>query len=129
MNCIRYLTSSDPTVVTSATPELFPSKTESPSLIDVAMSAELALPNDVTASLYCNMRKPWRFVIIPDLPEMSFSVTCEGGELKMAGFVIPTLWHSIEVITKGTSGATKKRVEKVYKSSEGGKKGEEWWTT
>ena len=130
MSVIRYLASSDPTAVVSATAELSPEKAGKSSLIDTAMTASLELPNNITASLYTNLRKPWRFGILPPMPEADFVVTCEGGELKMRNFAIPTIWHSIEVVTKaGPNGTTKKRVEKVYKSTESGSEGEEWWTT
>ncbi|KAJ3528544.1 hypothetical protein NM688_g7984 [Phlebia brevispora] len=131
MNCLRYMTGSEPTSVTSATPDLFPSKTQSPSLVDGGMTAELSFPNDVTGSLFCHLRHPPSYFIVPKMPELLFKAECEGGELKLFNFVLPTAYHYIEVTTKtGQDGkGRKKRIEKVYKPAQDGWPGEDWWST
>ncbi len=131
INCLRYLTSSNPTSVLSATPDLVPSKTDSPSLVDAGTTATLAFPSDITGTLTCHLCKPPTLRVIPKLPNVTFQVTCENGEMSMYNFVMPTLYHWIEVSVKTGKGGKdrKKRVEKVYKPTDPEWKGEEWWTT
>ena len=128
MNCLRYFASSNPTSVTGATPDIIPSHSGKPSLIDAGMKAELTFPKDVTGSLFCHLRNPPRFKIIPRIPEFFLTVTCEGGELKMNNFIMPAFYHSIEVTVKSSAGQ-KKRTEKVYKPAEKGWEAEDWYST
>ncbi|KAJ3528545.1 hypothetical protein NM688_g7985 [Phlebia brevispora] len=131
MDCLRYMTGSEPTSVTSAKPDLFPSKTQSPSLVDQGMTAELTFPNDVTGSLFCHLRHPPSYYIIPKMPEFLFEAECEGGELKFFIFALPNIYHYIEVSTKTSKDGQerKKRVEKVYKPTQEDWSGEDWWST
>ena len=131
MSCIRYMTSAEPVTVTSAKPATFMGKTRSAPNVDEGMTAEVTFPNDATGTVFCHLRNPPSFWFIPKMPEFFLSVKCEGGELKMNNFVMPTLYHYIEVSVKtGKDGKGRKsRVEKVYKPIEAGIKGEEWWTT
>ncbi|THG96182.1 hypothetical protein EW026_g5612 [Hermanssonia centrifuga] len=69
INCLRYLTSSNPTSVLSATPDLVPSKTDSPSLVDAGTTATLAFPSDITGTLTCHLCKPPTLRVIPKLPK------------------------------------------------------------
>ena len=62
------------------------------------------------------------------MPQMSLTVTCEGGDLKMYNFILQMLYHYIEVSPKDRKEG-KARVEKVYKPTEEGWKGENWWGT
>ncbi|KAF8074938.1 NAD(P)-binding protein [Lyophyllum atratum] len=135
LNCIRYLSSSNPTSVLSASHDLH-TPSSSPSSfkpdVDRGTSATLALPNDVTASLRCDLGVPFSYGIIPSVPQIRATVTLEGGEIEMYNFVLPTLYHSIKVTTKGANDKGKKtRVEKVYTFADGQMdgKGEAWWTT
>lgn len=131
MNCIRYMTSTEPVTVTSAKPAVFSSKTRPASNIDEGMTAEVTFSNDATGLVVCHLRNPPSYYFIPKMPEFLLTVQCEGGELKLYNFVMPTFYHYIEVSMKtGKDGkGRKKRVEKVYKPTEAGVKGEEWWTT
>ncbi|KAJ4473635.1 NAD(P)-binding protein [Lentinula aciculospora] len=135
LNCIRYLTSSDPTSVVSAT--AFPLKAANinETKIDRAMNATLALPNDVLATLEVDLAMPWEF-FPPKLFKFWVEVKCEGGDVELLNFVLPTFCHSIKVSTKA-GGTTTKRIEKVYKfadahmddNSKALDLGEDWWLT
>ncbi|KAJ3812505.1 NAD(P)-binding protein [Lentinula aff. lateritia] len=135
LNCIRYLSSSDPISVVSATPLPLKSANIQETKIDRGMSATLALPNDVLASMDVDLSMPWEF-FPPKLYKMWVEVKCEGGAVGVQNFVLPTFWHSIRVSNKA-GGATAQRVEKVYKfadahsddQSEALDLGEDWWLT
>ncbi|KAJ3762072.1 NAD(P)-binding protein [Lentinula raphanica] len=132
LNCIRYLTSSDPTSVISATALPLKSANITETKIDRAMTATLALPNDVIASLEGDLAMPWEF-FPPKLVKVWVEVKCEGGTVELLNFVLPTLYHSIKVTNKA-GGTTTKRVEKVYKFADAhfesnSNLGEDWWLT
>lgn len=128
MNVLRFLAGADPTSVLSATQLNVPKPVrDSPQLVDEGMAATLAFPDDVTGSLSVNLREPFLYGIIPRFPKVHVSVQCENGEIRVFNFVMPTLYHYIEVKTKDKGGKT--RTEKVYKPTEAGFKGEEWWLT
>ncbi|KAJ3927908.1 MAG: NAD(P)-binding protein [Lentinula lateritia] len=135
LNCIRYLSSSDPISVVSATPLSLKSANITETKIDRGMSATLALPNDVLASMEVDLSMPWEF-FPPKLYKMWVEVKCEGGNMGVQNFVLPTFWHSIQVSNK-VGGTTTKRVEKVYKfadahiddHSKALDLGEDWWLT
>jgi predicted dehydrogenase len=131
VSCIRYLMDSNPTSVVSAKPNMFRTKDGIKDNIDVGMSATFTFPADATGSIYCCLREPPRFGIIPILPGIDFTVQCENGELKMYNFGFPTLYHYLEISTKTGPGGKerKKRLEKVYTSTKPGVKGEAWWST
>ena len=130
MNCIRYLSSSNPVSVLSASHELLnlPSspKDFAPN-IDRGTVATLSLPNDVVATLHCDLGLPPRLGFIPQFPRVGVTVECEGGKVDMMNFIVPTLYHSIKVYVRDKTT----RVEKVYRFEDAGMdaKGEEWWTT
>ncbi|KAF5383625.1 hypothetical protein D9615_003556 [Tricholomella constricta] len=133
LDCIRYLSSSNPTSVLSANHDLHTPASAASSFkpdVDRSTTATLALPNDATASLKCDLGIPFSYGIVPSVPQVRAIVTCEGGEIDMFNFVAPTLYHSIKVTTKGANGG-KTRVEKVYTFAEGKMegKGEAWWMT
>lgn len=131
MNCIRYLSSSDPTSVLSTVHTLFTPRSPPPgyvSKVDRRMEATLALPNDVTATLRCDLAVPPTYGFIPKIPRITAKVEGVLGSVEIFNFAAPTLYHSIGVKIKGGHS----RVEKayVYKDVEGKKGlGEEWWTT
>ncbi|KAJ3862035.1 NAD(P)-binding protein [Lentinula novae-zelandiae] len=135
LNCIRYLSSSDPTSVVSAIALPLKSANIQETKIDRAMSTTLALPNDVLASMEVDLSMPWEF-FPPKLFKMWVVVKCEGGDVEVQNFVLPTFWHSIKVSNK-VGGTTTKRVEKVYKfadahiddHSKALDLGEDWWLT
>ncbi|KAJ3917816.1 NAD(P)-binding protein [Lentinula edodes] len=132
LNCIRYLSSSDPVSVVSATPLSLKSANITETKIDRGMSAILALPNDVLASMDVDLAMPWEF-FPPKLYKMWVEVKCEGGNVGVQNFVLPTFWHSIQVSNKASGGTTTQRVEKVYKFADDQSKvldlGEDWWLT
>ncbi|KAJ3917815.1 NAD(P)-binding protein [Lentinula edodes] len=121
LNCIRYLSSSDPTSVVSAIALPLKSANIQETKIDRAMSTTLALPNDVLASMEVDLSMPWEF-FPPKLFKMWVVVKCEGGDVEVQNFVLPTFWHSIKVSNK-VGGTTTKRVEKALDL------GEDWWLT
>ncbi|KAI0093432.1 NAD(P)-binding protein [Irpex rosettiformis] len=133
MNTLRYFTSSDPTSVLDAKPDIFKGKNDSEhtDLIDTGMEATLAFPNDAIGTLTCHLRAPPKFRVIPIWPEMRLNMVCENGELDFFNHIMPVIYHSIKVSTKtGKEGKGRKtRVEKVYRPLQDGQKGEDWWTT
>ena len=132
LNIIRLLASSTPSSVVAATATVYPSPSSTEQLVDLSTKATLSFPNDVTATLYCNLNMPWwgPFGLIPPMPRVIVKVKCENGEIELYNFVLPTLYHWIRVRVEDASrrGKVKERVEKVYKFADGGK-GEAWWTT
>ncbi|KIK61644.1 hypothetical protein GYMLUDRAFT_96498 [Collybiopsis luxurians FD-317 M1] len=138
INCIRYLTSSNPTSVVSATPVPLKSANIQETKIDRAINATLAFPNDILATLEGDLAMPWKF-FPPKLFKLWVEVKCEGGDVTLINFVLPTFWHSINVSTKAGSTTTT-RTEKVYKFADahlehgaGDSKtldlGQDWWLT
>ena len=126
VNCIRYMSSLNPTSVLAATPVAYEPASVPASYVknvDRRMEATLGLPEDITATIACDLSAPHTFGFIPKIPQITLLVQGELGSLEMFNFVLPTLYHSITVKIKG--GHT--RVEKIYKGTEG--KGEDWWTT
>ncbi|KAH9479443.1 D-xylose 1-dehydrogenase (NADP(+)) 2 [Psilocybe cubensis] len=129
VNCIRYTASSEPTSVIATTHIPFQPSTPSADYVknvDRRMEATLALPNDATATLRCDLSAPHKLGFIPDAFPLKLGARVEGelGSVEMFNFVMPTLYHSITVKIKGG----RKRVEKVYKPKEGDK-GRDWWLT
>lgn len=130
INCLRFLSSSEPISVISASS--IPH--EKDSRVDVGMTASLAFPNDVIGSVSTHMSVPPRFGFIPStLPKTDCKIVGEKGEIYVNGWVIPTFYHYIEVSTKD-GNKVKKRTEKVYDPKDvktgpvAGWKGEDWWT-
>lgn len=130
INCLRFLSSSEPISVISASS--IPH--EKDSRVDVGMTASLAFPNDVIGSVSTHMSVPPRFGFIPStLPKTDCKIVGEKGEIYVNGWVIPTFYHYIEVSTKDEN-KVKKRTEKVYDPKDvktgpvAGWKGEDWWT-
>jgi hypothetical protein len=122
MSVTRYL-AGEPTEVLSATHIIDP-KLSSSKLIDRGTDAHLTLANGATARINCDLSVPPRFGFIPRMFDMRVVATCEKGEVEIFNFVMPTIWHWIEVRTN-EDGKVKKRTEKVYK----GERGEVWWST
>ncbi|TFK39890.1 hypothetical protein BDQ12DRAFT_734614 [Crucibulum laeve] len=135
LNCIRYLSGSNPVEVLSASYEGY--KPPSAPLdftpnVDRRTTATLSLPNNVIATLTCDLGIPYRYGIIPNMPQINAIVRCEGGDIELFNFVMPTLYHSITVQSKDGTGGVKTRTEKVYKFAElqePDMNDEEWWTT
>ena len=132
LNCVRYLSGSNPTEVLSASSEVFPND-ESKSLVDTSTTATLSFPSSVVGTITCNLRQAPSYGFIPKFPSVKVRVECEGGEVEAFNFVLPTLYHYIEVAVKDGAGGKgrKKRTEKVYRPKDADMdwKGEEWWTT
>ncbi|PFH51856.1 hypothetical protein AMATHDRAFT_58388 [Amanita thiersii Skay4041] len=130
LNCIRYLSSSNPVSVTSASHHLHVPPSASSSFtpnVDRGTTAELVLPNNATATLECDLGIPYKFGFIPSFPSITAKVECEGGLIEVYNFVLPTFYHSITIRKNGE----KSRTEKVYTFEDGKMrgKGEDWWTT
>jgi len=133
LDCIRYLASRNPTSIISAQHELYTPPSAPSSFapnIDRGTMVTFALPNDITASLTCDMGKPLTYGIFPPIPQVRAIVSCDGGDVELYNFVLPTLYHSLTIRTRSGEGY-KKRVEKVYTFSDGKMrgKGEAWWLT
>lgn len=133
LDCIRYLASSNPLSVISAEHNLHIPLGADASFkpdVDRGTTATLALPNDATATLTCDLRVPFAYGIIPSIPQIRAVINCEGGDIELYNFALPTLYHSITVTTKDGKNV-KTRVEKVYTFADGKMegKGEAWWTT
>ncbi|KAK7056257.1 hypothetical protein VNI00_002810 [Paramarasmius palmivorus] len=130
VNCLRYLASSDPIELLSASCTKHIPKKSLPSYeskVDRATTATLSFPNDIIGTINCDLSQPWKFGgLVPPFPEVSANVECEGGDIRIFNFVLPTLYHSITVKKRDGKKVTS-RTEKVYKPAEG--KGEEWWLT
>jgi predicted dehydrogenase len=123
LSAVRFFASRDPTAVLAAIASVAP-PTEP--LVDKGMSATLALQGDATANIECHFGQPAAYGVLPRKPAMFVKVACEGGEMQLSNFVLPTLWHSIVVSKRDGVGRTM-RTEKVYRPASG--KGEVWWTT
>jgi hypothetical protein len=95
--------------------------------IDRGTTATLSLPNDVVATLNCNLGLLPYLGFIPRFPRVDVTVECEGGKVELYNFVQPTMYHSIKVHKHDKTT----RVEKVYKFTDAKMdgKGEDWWTT
>jgi hypothetical protein len=76
--------------------------------IDSGTIETLSLPNDVVATLNCNLGL---LPYLPHLPRVGVTVECEGGKVELHNFVQPTIYHSIKVHKHDKTT----RVEKVYK--------------
>lgn len=131
MNAIRYVSSSssssEPESAVAATHVGFipPSaRSDYVANVDRRMEATLGLAKDVSATLRCDLSVPPRFGLVPTIPKIGMRVDGEVGRVEMYNFVLPTLYHYIEVKIHGGHG----RVEKVYRGKEG-MKGKEWWST
>lgn len=134
MNCIRYLAAANPAEVTTASHIPSPISTHSTgsshSLVDRRTTATLSLPNSVLATITCDLGVPFYLGLLPTMPQVKVTVECEGGEVELFNFVLPTLYHWIRVsIRDGARGGRRHRIEKVYKFQAGKGKGEDWWTT
>lgn len=122
---MRYITGAEPLSVVAATADVFSEG------IDAGTTATLAFPGDVTGTLSCHLRMPPRLRFIPAFPQVHVRAECEAGEVTLFNFVMPTIYHYIDVKVKSreTGKVTSKRVEKVYKPRSEEWKGEDWWTT
>ena len=137
INCIRYLSSSDPISILSATCETFTppsSPADFTPNIDRRTTATLVLRNDVIATLDCDLGIPHYLGFIPHKPRLGVVVECEGGTVELNNYVLPTIYHSINVCRGARGGKSKSncRVEKVYTFADAGVyglKGEDWWMT
>ncbi|KIM36878.1 hypothetical protein M413DRAFT_31275 [Hebeloma cylindrosporum] len=103
LDVIRFLSSSDPFSVLSA------SHSELVGKVDKSASATLALPNDVTASLTCDISSSPSWGFIPNF-DFSFEVDLEGGNIRLNQFMISHLYHAITV-TKRTGEKLAEKVE------------------
>ncbi|KAG2071288.1 NAD(P)-binding protein [Suillus decipiens] len=125
LSCVRYLASSNPSAVISATAIR---DTRDPR-IDTGTTANLTFASmrpgtePVRSTIKCDFANPPRWGFIPRLPEVSVRAVCERGSIEMFNFVLPVIYHSITVRPDGDVP----RTEKAY-TFDGGK-GEDWWST
>jgi predicted dehydrogenase len=114
---IRYLASAEPTAVIGASAKTYGSPN-----VDVSTVASLALPNNATASLSCNMRRAWKYGgLLPGFPDSGVRVHCEMGSVELDQFIGPQFTHSI--IVKDAGGGA--RYEEAYTFDD---QGEKWWS-
>ncbi|KAG1812657.1 NAD(P)-binding protein [Suillus variegatus] len=125
LSCVRYLASSNPTAVISATAVRYPRDPR----IDTGTTANLTFASSkpgeepVRSTIRCDFAVPPRWGFIPHWPEISVRAVCERGSIDVFNFVMPVIYHSITVRPDGDVP----RTERAY-TFEGGK-GEEWWST
>ncbi|KAJ7766203.1 NAD(P)-binding protein [Mycena metata] len=115
VSSMRYFTGQNPTQVLSAKHELANPQ------IDRRTEATFALPGSITSTIVCDLGMPWKFKLIPSMPDLNAVITCEKGDIKVTNYIAPTAYHSITVTAGG-----KRRVEKAYTFPD---LGEPWWTT
>jgi predicted dehydrogenase len=89
------------------------------------MTATLALPNSVTATLQTDLAMPYN--VIPSLPQLLLAVDCENGGVELYNYIMPTFYHYIRVV-KVEGNKKKTTVCKEYQFKDKAK-GEAWWTT
>ncbi|KAJ7016267.1 NAD(P)-binding protein [Mycena alexandri] len=115
INSMRYFAGVDPTEVLSVKHDL------SNPQVDRKTVAKFALPGSITSTIVCDLGVPWKFKLIPSMPDLNATIKCEKGDIKFMNYVMPTAYHSITVTT-----GSKSRVEKAYTFPD---LGEPWWTT
>ncbi|KAJ7497512.1 NAD(P)-binding protein [Mycena latifolia] len=124
VNVLRYLASSNPTAVLSASAVPYSDRPEH-KRVDKMFTATLALENEIIGELHSDLSEPKIWGIVPRIPKLTATVRCEGGTIQIFNFMVPSYYHYI-TITPGSGKA--RRVEKAY-SFNGTAKGEGWWTT
>lgn len=123
LNALRYLASSSLDTVVNPLDVLSASSiTYTDPKVDRRTTATFSFPNDIIGTAICDFQLGWLDFLTGNA--IYASIECEGGKIDMSNFVMPTLWHSINVKPK----AGKARTEKVYTPTDG-TPGEEWWTT
>ncbi|KAJ7446289.1 NAD(P)-binding protein [Mycena galericulata] len=123
VNVLRYLASSNPMAVLSASAVPYSSRPEHKK-VDKMFTATLELDNGIIGDLDSNLSEPKLLGIIPRIPKLTATVQCEGGTIEIFNFLVPSYYHYITVAPSGKA----RRVEKAY-SFKGAAKGEDWWTT
>ncbi|KAI0785545.1 NAD(P)-binding protein [Abortiporus biennis] len=126
IHAMRYLTGSDPLEVTSATVDLVPGTTN----VDRGATASLVFPG-VIGSMDLHLYRPWKWGIIPSLPQFPLKVTGEKGEVELTFFLLPHMLHSITVSVQDEKApkGVKVRTEQAFKPKDENMKGEDWWST
>ncbi|KZW00995.1 NAD(P)-binding protein, partial [Exidia glandulosa HHB12029] len=93
LSFIRFITDAEPSITSAhAIPATDPR-------VDAATFASLVLPEDVTASIECNLAAPPRYGFVPRMVRISMTVKCERGEVTLWNFGAPSLYHYISVKT------------------------------
>jgi len=136
LSAARYFASSDPLDVISAEHEAYTPPNAPAGFvpnIDREMRAKLAMANDVTAVLHCDLATPHRLGVIPRMPGLLASIECErGNKVELFNFVGPMFYHTITVTWADEAEKKRVRKEKAYVfANESGahEKGQEWWST
>jgi len=117
INCMRFFTSSNPSVDSAATIR----RSEN---IDRAVDAHLTFDSYIPARIKTDSAMDgWGpFKLLPQWIKMVLRIECEFGAIEIRNYVLPHVWHSITVIPNHG----KAWVEKAYKFEDG--LGEEWWS-
>lgn len=100
--------------------------------IDRGMQVELAMSNNVTASIHADLGIPHTLGVIPQMPKVLARIECERGSVELLNFVGPMLFHTISVTRIDDHGKKTTRSEKAYvfaSDSDVRQKGQEWWST
>ncbi|KIM21612.1 hypothetical protein M408DRAFT_333358 [Serendipita vermifera MAFF 305830] len=120
----RWLNESEPTVA-FAKAETLPGNPK----VDRAMKVNLIFDSpgqpQVLAEINYDLARPWRFGLIPYIPQTGIKAICENGVAIIDNFPGPHLFHTITIAENGKPKAT----EKCYKFTEPNAVGEEWWPT
>jgi len=97
-------------------------------VVDHGATATFSMPNEVIGRISCDLAAPWKFGIVPPWPKFTAKVECEGGEIEIYNYVMPSIYHWIRVRTKD---GRRERIEKAYTfvEREGRVRGEPWWST
>jgi hypothetical protein len=121
LDAIRYITSSNPTsiVTATATPHLRDANS------DRKMTVTYQFPFSITADSLVDIQEPgWGpFGIIPHWIKNSITIKLERGEIYHYGLTLPHIYHNIKV--RPIQG--KERVENAYSAKNG--LGETWWSS
>lgn len=120
--------SANPTSILSTAHEVYPPSPK----VDRRTVAVLGFPQDITATITCDLSMPLSLGFVPSLPQIFIKVEAEKGILEMLNFIIPTMYHSITVTPRQGDATIKKRVVKAYRFVDAGMKDKgdkPWWST
>ncbi|KAJ7712726.1 NAD(P)-binding protein [Mycena metata] len=115
ISTMRYFTGAKPTEILSVKQDL------SNPQVDRRTVAKFALPGPITSTAICDLGVPWKFGLIPSMPDFNATIKCEKGDIQFTNYLLPSVYHSITVTT-----GSKSRVEKAYTFPD---LGEPWWST
>ncbi|KAH7905204.1 hypothetical protein BJ138DRAFT_1106181 [Hygrophoropsis aurantiaca] len=116
LSCLRYLTSSSPSAVLSATAIRYPKDPRIDTGTTVMPTFPPSTPDSPPIALHAAAPR-----VHPRWPDITAR-----GSVELFNFVMPVIYHSITVCPEGGAVHT----EKAYSfPKESGRKGEDWWST